>query len=82
MPDHVRHDESGTAWLQPNVKCSSIHVGGQVTDMPIVIGHADLPSANEHLLDGVNGHVGKAAGGSHGAAFDQQGKNLFLPLFR
>ena len=22
MPDHVRHDESGTAWLQPNVKRS------------------------------------------------------------
>ncbi len=24
MPDHVRHDESGTAWLQPNVKRSKL----------------------------------------------------------
>ena len=23
MPDHVRHDESGTAWLQPNINRSS-----------------------------------------------------------
>ena len=26
MPDHVRHDESGTAWLQPNVKRSNAWV--------------------------------------------------------
>ena len=26
MPDHVRHDESGTVWLQPHVKRTRVMV--------------------------------------------------------
>ena len=38
MPDHVRHDESGTAGLQPNVKRPSCPGPG----LSVVIGHKTL----------------------------------------